>query len=74
MRKALVRAAFEVGFIVFIFYSNLLMGEYERTGDARAHGLAWAIANIFTIENLAIALGAGFVGYVVIETVRTKLC
>lgn len=30
MKKNAWRAAIEVGSIVFLFYSNLLMGEFER--------------------------------------------
>ena len=30
MKKNAWRAVIEVGFIVFLFYSNLLMGEFER--------------------------------------------
>jgi hypothetical protein len=30
---------------VFLFYSNLLMGEYERSGMGRQMGLAWAVVN-----------------------------
>ena len=32
MKKAIWRAVIEVGFIVFLFYSNLLMGEFTRSG------------------------------------------
>jgi hypothetical protein len=41
------RALIEVGFIVFLFYSNLLMGEFERSGMGRPRGLAWAIRDMF---------------------------
>lgn len=34
------RALIEVGFIVFLYYSNLLMGEYEASGQGPAVGLA----------------------------------
>ena len=34
MKKHLGRAAIEVGFIVFLFYANLLMGEFERSAEA----------------------------------------
>ena len=30
MRKNVWRAVIEVGFIIFLFYANLLMGEFER--------------------------------------------
>ena len=36
-------AVIEVGFIVFHFYSNLLMAEFERSGAGMKRGLAWAI-------------------------------
>jgi len=32
MKKNIWRAVVEVGFIIFLFYSNLLMGEFERSG------------------------------------------
>jgi hypothetical protein len=32
MKKNVLRSAVEVGFILFLFYSNLLMGEFERSG------------------------------------------
>jgi hypothetical protein len=31
MKKHIWRAVIEVGFIIFLFYSNLLMGEFERS-------------------------------------------
>jgi hypothetical protein len=66
------RALVEVGFIVFLYYSNLLMGEYERSGQARAMGLSWALADIATGPNLAIAIATALVGYVVIELLRRR--
>jgi hypothetical protein len=35
--------------------------------------LAWAISDILTVPNLAVAMVAGFVGYVVFEFLRKKL-
>ncbi len=32
MRKSIWRAVIEVSFIIFLFYSNLLMGEFEHSG------------------------------------------
>ena len=40
MKKNILRAVIEVGFIIFLFYSNLLMGEFERSGMGRTRGLA----------------------------------
>jgi hypothetical protein len=73
MKERISRAVTEVGFIVFLFYANLLMGEYERSGMGRARGLAWAISDILTVPNLAIAIVAALVGYIVFEFLRKKL-
>lgn len=71
--KMVGRAIVEVGFIVFLFYSNLLMGEYEHSGMAQSRGLAWAIRDIFTETNFIIALSAGLIGYLLVEFLREKL-
>ena len=73
MKKKLWRALTEVGFIIFLFYSNLLMGEYTRAVRARGHGLVWAVEDIFTESNLAIAICAALVGYVIFEFLRRRL-
>jgi hypothetical protein len=72
MKNAIWRALIEVGFIVFLFYSNLLMGEYERSGIGRAMGLVWAIKDILTPVNLAIAITAALIGHLVFEFLRNK--
>ena len=63
----------EIGFIVFLFYSNLLMGEFEKSGMGRQKGLAWALSDIFTTSNLVIAAIASVIGYILVETVRNRL-
>ena len=73
MKERISRAVIEIGFIVFLFYANLLMGEYERSGMGRIRGLAWAISDILTAPNLAIAITAALVGYVVFEFLRKSL-
>jgi hypothetical protein len=72
VKKSILRAVIEIAFIVFLFYSNLLMGEFERSGNGRGKGLAWAITDIFTSANLEIAILAGLVGYLVFEFLRSK--
>lgn len=62
----------EAAFIVFLFYSNLLMGEFERGGPGRKHGLAWAINDIFTPGNFFIAIFAAVVGYALFEFLRRR--
>jgi hypothetical protein len=51
MKKSVWRAVIEVGFIIFLFYSNLLMGEFERSGMGQKRGLVWAIEDVFTVAN-----------------------
>ncbi len=66
------RAIIEVGFIVVLFYSNLLMGEFTRTNE-RGKTLLFAVEDIFTIENFIIAIISSFVGYLVFEHLRKKI-
>jgi hypothetical protein len=72
MKDGIWTALVEVGFIVFLFYSNLLMGEYERSGMGKEMGLAWAIKDILTPANFMIAVVAALVGYVFFESLRKK--
>jgi hypothetical protein len=66
------RATVEVGFIVFLFYSNLLMGEFTRA-NAQGKSLTFAIRDIFTATNFAIATISGLIGYVVFEYLRKQV-
>lgn len=70
--KNVWRAVVEMGFIVFLFYANLLMGEFERSGMGRKHGWAWAIRDILTAANFEIAMIAALLGYVFFEFLRKK--
>jgi hypothetical protein len=72
MKKNIWRAIIEVTFIIFLFYSNLLMGEFERSGMGEKRGLAWAMADVFTSLNFGIALIAALVGYVLFEFLRKR--
>jgi len=72
MKKNFWRALIEVAFIVFLFYSNLLMGEFERSGMGRKNGLAWAIGDVLTSANFEIAMIAALLGYVLFEFLRKK--
>jgi hypothetical protein len=72
MKKSVWRAVIEVGFIIFLFYSNLLMGEFERSGLGQKRGIAWAIEDIFTTANLGIAMVAALIGYGLFEFLRKK--
>jgi hypothetical protein len=72
MKRNVWKAVIEIGFIIFLFYSNLLMGEFERSGMGQKRGLAWALADIFTSANFAIGALAAFVGYILFEFLRTR--
>ena len=72
MRKNLQRAIVEVAFIVFLFYTNLLMGQFTNSGMGQEKGLVWAILNIFTLSNFIIAVVAAFIGYIIFEYLRKK--
>lgn len=67
MKSFVSRAVLEAGFIVFLFYSNLLMGEFERSGLGRTMGLGWTLRDIFGINQLdshrICYAGAGMTGW-----------
>jgi hypothetical protein len=73
MKTHIWRAIIEVGFIVFLFYANLLMGEFERSGIGQSRGLSSAFGDVFTGSNFAIALVAAILGYIFFEFLRKKL-
>jgi hypothetical protein len=62
----------EVGFIIFLFYSNLLMGEFTRA-NGRGKTLAFAVEDIFSFANLAIAVISGLLAYLVFDYLRKQL-
>ena len=66
------RLFIEVGFIIFLFYSNLLMGEYTSSGRAWGKGLIWAIQDMFTITNFIIANVLAIIGFLVFEFLRKR--
>jgi hypothetical protein len=72
MKKPVWRAMVEVGFIIFLFYSNLLMGEFERSGPGRRMGFTWAIKDVFTSANFGIAAMAALIGYITLEFLRKR--
>jgi hypothetical protein len=72
MKKNVWRAVIEVGFIIFLFYSNLLMGEFERSGMGLKRGIAWAIGDVFTAANFEIATIAAIIGYILFEFLRKR--
>jgi hypothetical protein len=70
--RPVLRAVLEVTFIVFLFYSNLLMGEFT-VANGQGKSLAYALNDIFTGTNFLIAMISAVIGYVGFETLRRKL-
>jgi hypothetical protein len=68
----LIRAMIEIGFIIFLFYANLLMGEFNHTNFAKGKTLTIAIHDIFTINNFIIGNIAAIIGYFVFAFLRKK--
>jgi hypothetical protein len=66
------RAVIETGSIIFLFYSNLLMGEFNRSNGV-GKSLAVAVVDILTPVNFAIAVTSALTGYVVVEFLRKRL-
>jgi hypothetical protein len=65
------RAMVEISFIVFLFYSNLLMGEFNAS-SGRGKTLMAALHDIFTGKNFTIAICSSLIGYVVFEYFRRR--
>jgi hypothetical protein len=66
------KALVEVCFIMFLFYSNLLMGEFTRA-NGRGKSMAFALEDIFSTTNLAIAIFSGLIGYLGFDYLRKRL-
>jgi hypothetical protein len=56
---------------VFLFYANLLMGEFNAT-SGRGKTLTAALHDIFTAKNFAIAICSAIIGYLVFDYMRRK--
>jgi hypothetical protein len=67
------RSILEVCFVIFLFYSNLLMGEFDRSGLGQKNGLLWALNDIFTLPNFTIAIIFAPLGYLILEFFRKRL-
>ena len=70
--RPLWRAIIEVAFIVFLFYSNLLMGEFTGV-NGRGKSLSFALRDVITPANFLIAIVSACIGYAVFEYLRRKL-
>jgi hypothetical protein len=71
-RRQFLTASVEIGFIIFLFYANLLMGEFTRSNGV-GRTLRFAIRDIFTAPNFAIGLIAACLGHAFFEFLRRRL-
>ena len=67
------RTIIEVCSILFLFYSNLLMGEFTKSGQGNHNGFIWAIHEIFTKNNFIIGCIAAIIGYAAFEFFRNRV-
>ena len=58
---------------MFLFYSNLLMGEFTRSNSVHGKSLLAAVRDIVTLANFDIGIIAALIGYVIVEYLRAKL-
>lgn len=70
---SMLRVLLEVGFILFLFYSNLLMGEFSHSGLGQSKGLLGALQDIFTLSNFIIGAALAMIGHLVFEFLIKKL-
>ena len=71
-KKNVARTSLEVGFILLLFYGNLLMGEFTHSGLGSKNGLIWALGDIFTAANFAIGITVAFVAHVIFDFLRAR--
>ena len=71
LRLSWFRVCVEILFIIFPFYSNLLMGEFTVQNGG---GKTWsaALTNIFTEKKFWLALVCAGLGFVVFEALRKR--
>jgi hypothetical protein len=72
LTSAIGKALVEIAFIIFLFYANLLMGEFTRHSGAHKT-LLIALEDIITLKTFAIALATAIIGYFAFEHLRKRL-
>jgi hypothetical protein len=48
------------------------MGEFERSGMGQKRGVAWAVGDVLTAANFAIATITALIGYSLFEFLRKR--
>jgi hypothetical protein len=65
------RAIIEIAFIISLFYANLLMGEFTSVNE-RGKSFVFAVEDVFTGKDFAIAIVAALIGYAGFEYLRKR--
>jgi hypothetical protein len=73
MINSTLKTLTEMMFIIFLFYSNLLMGQYTHDKLDHHVKLLQAAENIFSLENFAIAVVCAFIGHILFDRIRRRL-
>jgi hypothetical protein len=73
MKNKILRLLIEVGFIIFLFYANLVMGEYTQSHLGLRHSFIWALKDVFSIQSFIIAIVSACIGYSIFEYLRKLL-
>ncbi len=61
-----------MGFIIFLFYANLLMGEFTHA-NGQGKSLVFAVNDIITTTNFLIAFITSLIGYIVFDIFERNL-
>ncbi len=70
--KAISKAVVEIAFFLFLFYANLLMGEFTR-GNGMGKTLLAAVYDVVTFKNFGIGLASAILGFAFFEYLRKNL-
>lgn len=74
LSRKLLLALAEIGFIMFLFYTNLLMGQFMRGRIAEhAANIITVLYDVITPANALIGFIGAVIGYFCIEGIRKRL-
>jgi len=73
MKKSKIRPIIEILSILFLLYTNLLMGQFLRTSSTIDGQSSWiTMMDIVTPQNFFIGLVGAAIGFLLVESVNRK--
>jgi len=73
MKKSKIRPIIEILSILFLLYTNLLMGQFLRTSSTIDGQSIWiTMMDIVTPQNFFIGLVGATIGFLLVESVNRK--